>query len=164
MKSVKLAVLFGVLSLIFMGCPYESPYPVDNVSNAIIDKTLKGSWEDRSDDKHEYKYIITLDGNMYNISKRGSDTTNYVGFISKVGDGKYLNLYEVSKYDDAETVHKYYIYKLKMMDGRCQIKGLTDNITEEFSSSQELRDFIIKYQGLSFFFDKDESKEFLKDL
>jgi hypothetical protein len=165
MKSAKFAVLFGALSLVFMGCPYESKYPVDDSSKSKVDKKLTGTWEERSEE--DYKYTISTDGsNQYKIVKKkktGEDEpTTYIGFVSNVsGESEYLNIYEQT---EGSSEPKYYIYKYVNQDGsRIKLKGVTDNITEEFANSAELRDFIKKNEGISFFFDKDEEKTFYKD-
>jgi hypothetical protein len=166
MTSAKFAVLFGALSLVFMGCPYESKYPVDDVSTAKVDKARTGIYEERSEE--DYKYTIKADGNQYRIEKKkksGEDEpTKYVGFVSNIGaDVEYLNIYEETE-SSSSSDRKYYIYKLEAKDGdRMKLKGVTDNITEEFTSSAELKAYIKKYQDISFFFDKDEEKTFYKD-
>jgi hypothetical protein len=166
MKSAKFAVIFGALSLVFMGCPYESKYPVDDASAGKVDKARTGNYEER--DEKEYTYSIKIDGNQYKIVKKkksGEDEpTNYVGFVSSLGaDVEYLNVYEETE-SSSSSDRKYYIYKLDAKDGeRMKLKGVTDNITEEFASSAELRAYIKKYQDISFFFDKDEEKTFYKD-
>lgn len=165
MKSAKFAVLFGALSLVFMGCPYESKYPVDDASNAKVDKANTGDFEERSEE--EYTYNFKIEGNKYKIVKKkksGDDEpTKYVGFVSNIGgDVEYLNVYEETESSSSDP--KYYIYKLENKGGdRLKLKGVTDNITEEFANSAELRAFIKKYQDISFFFDKDEEKTFYKD-
>lgn len=59
---------------------------------------------------------------------------------------------------------KYYIYKMEVNSvGRIRLKGVSDNITDVFGTSAEFRAFIAKYENLSFFFDKDEEKTFLKE-
>lgn len=167
MKSAKFAVLFGALSLVFMGCPYESKFSVDDSSTAKVDKALTGVWEERSEE--DYKYTIKTEGNQYKIvkaKKSGEDEpTKYIGFVSNLGaDVEYLNVYEETESSSTSTDRKYYIYKLENKGGdRLKLKGVTDNITEEFTSSAELRAFIKKYQDISFFFDKDEEKTFYKD-
>jgi hypothetical protein len=166
MKSAKFAVLFGALSLVFMGCPYESKFPVDDPSNAKVDKSMLGKWEETSED--DYKYTITADGsNQYKIEKKkksGEDEpTKYIGFVSNLGaEVEYLNIYEETE-SSSSTDRKYYIYKYTKGSDRFKILGVTDNITEEFTSSAELRAFIKKYQDLSFFFDKDEEKKFTRE-
>lgn len=162
MKALKFITLIGALSLTFMGCPYESKVPVDDASNAKSRKDLEGTYEERSSE--DYTYVIKTDGNQYRITKKkktGEDEpTVYMGFVSKVGTSEYLNVREEGSSSDT----KYYIYKLDTKsEGRIKLKGVTDNITEEFATSAELRAFIQKYENLSFFFDKDEDKTFYKE-
>ncbi|MGL4599481.1 MAG: hypothetical protein ACRCYO_18300, partial [Bacteroidia bacterium] len=72
----------------------------------------------------------------------------------------YMNVYE----DGDASTRKYYIYKFeKKGEDRVKLKGVTDNITEEFASSAELKAYIKKYSEISFFFDKDEEKVFYKN-
>ena len=165
MKSAKFAVLFGALSLVFMGCPYESKFPVDDPSNSKMDKSVTGDWECQGED--DYTYTITADGSQYKIVKKkksGEDEpTKYIGFVSNIGaENAYLNVYEETESSSSSSDRKYYIYKYTKQGERFKILGVTDNITEEFTSSSELREFIKKYQGISFFFDKDEEKKFQK--
>ncbi len=164
MKSLKLAVLFGALSLIFMGCPYESTVPVDDQAKSIVDKSLCGKWEDKSDDNYTYK--VTLDDNLYTIVKKENkgkdDPITYNGFLSDLNGKTFFNVWE--KPADAGTIIKYYIYRVdKQSDDRIRLQGMTHNVTEDFDNSQALRDFITKYQDLSFFWDSSEEVTFLKD-
>jgi hypothetical protein len=163
MKSVKIAVLFGALSLVFMGCPYESKVPVDSAVNAKADNGLAGKWEDKSDDS--YKYKVSMDGSMYTIVKKAvkgdDEPTTYNGFLSDLEGTTFANIWEKST-DGGDP--KYWIYKFeKKGDDRFTLYGMTNNVTEEFETSKDLKDFILKYQGLSFFWDKGEEKTFLKD-
>ncbi len=168
MKSAKFAVIFGALSLVFMGCPYESKFSVDDSSNSKVDKSLTGTWEERSEE--DYKYTIKADGaSQYKIEKAkksGEDEpTKYIGFISNLSaDVQYLSVYEETETNSNVADRKYYIYKYDNKSGdRIKLKGVTDNITEDFASAAEFRAFIKKYQDISFFFDKDEEKTFYKD-
>lgn len=163
MKSAKFAMLFGALSLVFMGCPYESKVPVDDSSNAKGDKTLSGKWDEKGSE--DYLWTVTLDENTYRIEKKnvkeGGDPTIYGAFLSDVGGSPFLNVWEKS--DDGGD-RKYYIYKIdKKGEERVTLKGMTENVTEEFASSAELKAFIKKYMDLSFFWDKDEEKIFYKN-
>jgi hypothetical protein len=163
MKAVKLAVLFGSLSLVFMGCPYESKVPVDSQLNAKSDESYKGKWKEKSDDSYTYK--IAVDGNLYTITKKadkGDDApTVYQGFFSDIDGTTFANVWEKST-DGSDP--KYWIYKFEGKGSDIfKIKGVTSNITEEFDSSKELKDFIVKYQALSFFWDKSEEKTFIRE-
>jgi hypothetical protein len=163
MKAFKLITLVAALSFTFMGCPYESKVPVDDVSNAKANKSLEGTYEERSSEDYTYS-IKVYEGNQYRIVKKkksGEDEpTIYIGYVSKVGSSEYLNIREEGSSSDT----KYYIYKVDTkQEGRIKLKGVADNITEEFATSGELRAFIQKYENLSFFFDKDEDKTFYKE-
>ncbi|CAN5136196.1 hypothetical protein BH09BAC5_BH09BAC5_10400 [soil metagenome] len=161
MKSVKFAVLFGALSLVFMGCPYESKVPVDALSNSKADKQLVGKWDEKGSD--DYLWVATLDGSTYTIEKRnikdGGDPTVYKGFISDVSGSTFMNVWDKS--DDADP--KYYVYKMdKKGDDRVVLKAMTDNVTEEFETSTELRAFIKANMGNSYFWNKDDDKSFYR--
>jgi hypothetical protein len=162
MKSAKIAVVFGALSLVFMGCPYESKVPVDSAMNSKADKTLEDKWLEKSDDS--YKYKITMDGTMYTIVKKpvkDGESTTYQGFFSDVEGTTFANVWEK---EEGGGDPKYWIYKFeRKSDDRFKLSGMSNNVTEEFETSKELKDFILKYQGLSFFWDKGEEKTFLKD-
>lgn len=99
MKSAKFAVLFGALSLVFMGCPYESKVPVDDSSNAKADESLKGKWEEKGSEDYEWK--VSLDGKTYTIEKKnvkdGGEPTVYNGFLSDVGGVPFFNIWEYRK-------------------------------------------------------------------
>lgn len=164
MKSIKIAVVFGALSLVFMGCPYESKVPVDSQVNAKGDATLEGKWLQSSDDS--YKYKITLEGNVYTIKKSevkgSSDPTYYQGFLSDLNGTTFANVWEKEEGSTADA--KYWIYKFeKKGTENFKLSGMTNNVTEEFETSKELQDFITKYQGLSFFWDKGEEKKFERE-
>jgi hypothetical protein len=165
MKSAKIAVLFGALSLVFMGCPYESKVPVNDSSNAKGDKALVGTWEEKGDDSYEWK--VTLDDNMYRIEKKnikdGGDPTVYGGFLSDLNGSTFFNVWE--KTDDG-TDKKYFIYKLEKKGDdadRVKLKAMTDNVTEEFDNSADLQAFIKKYMDVSFFWNKDDEKTYYKN-
>lgn len=163
MKAFNIIFLLGAFSLLFMGCPYESIVPVDDMANAKVDKSLVGKYEERSSE--EYTYEVKVEENMYRIIKKkksGDDeTTVYYGFVSSIGAAQYLNLYE----ETSSGNRKYYIYKLELKGGgeRIKLYAVTDNITEEFATSADLRAYIQKYQDLSFFFDKSEEKVFYRE-
>ena len=163
MKSLKIAALFGSLSLLFMGCPYESKVPVDSQVNAKTVSGLEGKWLDSKDDS--YKYKISIDGNIYTIKKspKDGDPTYYQGFLSDLQGTSWANVWEKPEEGSSSDV-KYYIYKFEMKGTEnFKISGMTNNVTEEFESSKELQDFILKYQGLSFFWDKGEEMHFERE-
>src|SRR4051812_6158439 len=117
MKSVKFAMLFGALSLVFMGCPYESKVPVDDMSSlSKADKDFVASFDEKGSD--DYVWKVTLDGNLYTIEKKnikdGGDPTVYQGFLSEASGSTFLNVYD--KPSDGSSPEKFYIYKLEKQD------------------------------------------------
>lgn len=166
MKSLKFATLFGALSLVFMGCPYESKVPIDDPTNGKGDKALVGKWEEKGSD--DYEWGVTLDDNTYRIEKKnlkeGGDPTVYKGFLSDVSGVTFMNVYELSDYESSSD-RKYWLYRVeKKGEGdRVKMRAVTDNITEEFASSAELKAFIKKNMEISFFYNKDDEKTFYKN-
>lgn len=162
MKSVKFIALFGALSLVFMGCPYESKIPLDSADKAKPDKALVGKWEEKGSDDYEWK--CDLDGNQYRITKTntadGGEPTVYIGFLSDVAGTPFMNVYEQDYSED----RKYMIYRMeKKGEDRIKFKAMTDNVTEEFTTSEEFKTFVKKNMELSFFYNKDDEKTFYKD-
>lgn len=162
MKSLKYVVLLGALSLMFMGCPYESKVPIDDASNSKLDKTLLGKWDEKGSE--DYLWTVTQSDNEYRIEKKnvkdGGDPTIYKAFLSDVGGVTFLNVYELDEYGSS-TDRKYYIYRLeKKGEERVKVRAVTDNITEEFTTSAELKAFIKKNMEISFFYNKDDEKTF----
>lgn len=167
MKSAKYVALFGALSLVFMGCPYESKVPLDPAEkSAKADKGMAGKWEAKDDDS--YSWSCELDGNQYKIIKKSvedseSDPTIYIGWSSEVGDAKFLNVYEREEYESSSD-RTYYIYRIESKGpDRYKFKAVTDNITEEFTTGEEFKAFVKKNMELSFFYNKDDEKTFYKE-
>jgi hypothetical protein len=166
MKSAKFAALFGALSLVFMGCPYQAKVPIDDQTNSKPDKTLVGTWEEKGSDDYEWKVEIT-DG-VYRIEKKnlkdGGDPTIYKAFLSDVSGVTFMNVYELDEYGSSSD-RKYWLYRIeKKGEGdRVKMRAVTDNITEEFSTSADLKAFIKKNMEISFFYNKDDEKTFYKN-
>lgn len=164
MKSAKFIALFGALSLVFMGCPYESKLPLDPAEkSAKPDKDMVGKFEEKGDD--DYSWKCELDGNQYRITKKSKDDSSseptiYIGWTSMVGDAQFLNVYE----NDYSSDRMYYLYRIeKKSADRFKFRAVTDNITENFTTSDELKSFVKKNMELSFFYNKDDEKTFYKE-
>jgi hypothetical protein len=164
MKSVKFVALFGALSLVFMGCPYETKVPLDPADKAVkLDNDMIGAFEEKGDDSYTRK--CEKDGNQYRITKKStedseSEPTVYIGWASMVGDKQFLNVYE----QDYSSDRAYYLYLIdKKSADRFKFKAVTDNITEEFTTGEELKAFVKKHMELSFFYNKDDEKTFYKE-
>ncbi len=155
MKKIKGLLAMCAVAILFMGCPYSSENAIDEKPVVKIMPSLLGKWEQRS--STDYSYVITkTDEFNYHIEKiHVSDGKKdlYDGFLSDVGGEKFFNIW-----DESATPKVYYLYKVDMSGGDALVKmvSVTQNIDEKFTSSAELRKFIEKYKGLTFFYDKDE--------
>lgn len=162
MKPVKIAAFLGSLSLLLMGCPYESKVALGGAENSKPDKALVGKWEEKGDD--DYIWKCTLDENQYRIEKKStegeSEPTIYIGWLTDIAGTPFMNVYEQDYSED----RKYYFYRMeKKSEDRIKFKAVTDNITEEFTTSEELKAYVKKYMELSFFYNKDDEKTFYKE-
>ncbi len=164
MKSVKIAALAASLSLLLMGCPYESKISLGSADNSKPDKDLVGKWEEKGSD--DYSWKCTMDGNQYRIEKKDisgdgdAEPTIYIGWLTDIAGSPFMNVYEQDYSED----RKYYFYRMeKKSADRIKFKAVTDNITEEFTTAEELKAFVKKNMELSFFYNKDDEKTFYKE-
>lgn len=150
--------VFAVIAVVFWGCPYQSTVPVDE-AGIKVPKSLFGKWIKKSnlEDENPTYYIIekgeknrfSITQNEYSTTDSEYSQTKYTGHISNVNDIDFMNILE-------EGSSEYYIYKaLWMSDTQLKMFEVTNNITEKFNSSGELKAFIAKHMHLSFFFNKD---------
>lgn len=106
-----------------------------------------------------------MDGNQYRIEKKSledseSDPTIYIGWLTDVGGSQFMNVYE----QDYESEKSYMIYRMeKKSEDRIKFRAMTDNVTEEFTTSEEFKAFVKKNMELSFFYNKDDEKTFYKE-
>ncbi len=154
MKKLQFFSVLVLLSILFMGCPYSADVPIDQPTVKIDDKLL-GKWESKSSSESTVN-VTKLDANTYKIEQKTSSTATpevYSGYLSDVNGTKFLNVWS-----DGNSEKKYYLYKVELNNSATKVTLLpvTDNIEEKFTTSQELKDFIKKYMGLSFFFSKDK--------
>ena len=154
MKKIKFYGMLLVLTAVLTACPYSSEVPIDTPSVKIETKILD-KWEPKSGNSESYT-ISKADEFTYNIekkSKTSTDVTKYKGFLSDVNGTKFFNVYE-----DNSSTKAYYIYKFDLTPSGSKItlSPVTENIDEKFTSSDELKKFITKYMGLSFFFGKED--------
>lgn len=156
MKQVRFFLPLLVMAVMLGGCPYTSEVPIDEPSLKVKNEML-GKWEKKSTDKDVYT-ISKADKFTYQIEKTGPDSKTpsvYKAFMSEVGGDIFMNMTETGGQSDGKT---YILFKVETNDAgnKITLRGLTENIDEKFTSSAELKKFIKKYKGLSFFYDKDE--------
>lgn len=155
MKSLKWILPMLIIAVVLGGCPYKSDIPLEPTGKKI-NPALIGVWEPKS--SGDEKYTITKENETtYKVtktSKNAKEPTVYLGTIVDVDGTSFLNLQQQGEMADKG----YYIYKvtLNTSGNKVTLQGVTENITETFKTGEELKAFIKKYKGLSFFFDKQE--------
>lgn len=151
------AMCAGLLML--MGCPYTSTVPLSGADTKAPDYLI-GTWElsgsEEGGDKVEIK---RGSGNNIEITKTSTgeygSTENYVGHITNVSGVMFVNLAEVSEYEDSPS--SYYLYKIqKESDNKVILFSVTGNIRETFDSSDQLKSFVSSNMQNSYFFDSGE--------
>jgi hypothetical protein len=155
MKKLKQLGLILAASVLFMGCPYGTEVAIDEKPTVKVMPALLGKWEQRS--STDYSYMVSkTDEFNYKIEKTtvsSGEKTVYMGFVSEVAGDKFFNIYE-----EKASPKTYYLYRIDMSGGDNMVKmqSVTQNIDEKFTSSADLKKFIVQYKGLSFFYEKDE--------
>ncbi len=162
MKKLLLQItLLAGLMLVLQACPYNAEVAIDEPTVKIDDKIL-GKWEAKN--SGDYMYTVTKkDEFNYKFEKKGktsTDVTAYTGYVSVIDGVKFMNIYE-----DASSTKTFYLYKLEMTASGAKItlSPVTENITEKFANSAELKAYIKKYMGLSFFYSKEKEEYFRAD-
>ncbi len=162
MKKLLLQItLLAGLMLVLQGCPYGTEIAIDEPT-VKIDEKLLGKWEAKN--SGDYMYTVTKkDDFNYKFEKKGktsTDATLYTGFLSVIDGVKFINISE-----DASSTKTFYLYKLEMSGSgaKATLLPVTENITEKFATAPELKAFIKKNMGLSFFYSKDKEEYFRAD-
>ncbi len=151
MKNTIRFLVLICCSVFLFGCPYSSEVPISRPT-APQDASLLGKWVSKSGD--EDIYTVTREGNEYKIEKKSKsgETETYKGFISEIKGTKFFNVY-----DTKDAAISYSLYKMDISQANIIVlNGLSENIQEKFTTSAELKAFVEKYMGLSFFFDKED--------
>jgi hypothetical protein len=161
MRKLKWILPLLILTVMLGGCPYGSDIPMDKTGKKI-DAALLGTWEPKSSSTDKYK--ITKDNDFtYKIVKTSKDAkepTIYKGYLVDLDGDTFLNIWE----ENGSADKTYYFYKLELNSSasKATLSSVTENITEKFSTGEEMKAFFKKYKGLSFFYEKSQDV-FIKD-
>lgn len=154
----KLLASAGILFFVILlsGCPYSSSVPIDE-GTVKVPANLEGEWISPGDIDSENPtyYVIFKDDKFHATAKKmeysSSDSaysaTTYKLTFSEVGGEVYMNAQE-----DGQA--SYYLYKFMFDEKLTEIttNEVTDYIKETFSTSAELKQFIMKNKSNSYFF------------
>ena len=143
------------LSILFFGCPYESSVSISVPAEKINSKMI-GSWKATKDGgdlyrisrKDELNYMIEeFDGN-------NKLANTYIAFSSTVNDKVFLN---VRNEKQESRDGKIMLLKIEMFgDSLIIADNVTENITEQFKTSEDLKKFIAENMKNSYFYEKEK--------
>lgn len=159
-NNVIILIVLGAFLSILTACPYSSVVPIDTpavkVQNELLGKWVKVG--DESNVNPNYFIISKQDDFKYKISKNEYNSydstykeTVFISHISKIDNFQFMNMQQDGAGD-------YFLYKLELNQNDFSLFEITDNIDEKFNTSPELKSFVKKNMGLSFFYNKDEEK------
>jgi hypothetical protein len=161
MNNLKWMVPLIVLCIALAGCPYSSKVSIDNPS-VKINNALLGTWEPKTSSEDRYM-VSRADEYNYRIVKKAigaKDSIIYKAFLSSIETDIFLNIWE----DNGSSDRSYFFYKIDInpSGSKVTLSPVTENISEKFETSDQMKAFFKKYKSLSFFFGKD-TEVFIKD-
>ncbi len=170
-----MVLLLAASTLLFWGCPLESPYELGSAMLETHDAKVLGKWQNMTDsanrvllvqkyDEPEYKAWVQV-AVLSKPEQQASDALDeiYDCRFAKVGSMNYIILY----YDDEELTdyeeHYYYNYKLIDNDN-VVLKEVNPDYTMETkpTSDEELRLFFLNNQSKPGFFVNEKKYKRIK--
>ena len=149
------------MMVLLTACPYQSKVPISDAKEKV-NKKLFGTWINSSDLEIEnptYYQIGKFSKTKYDLKEYTYSSydsayaeNQYWMHSSKVGNRTFMNIESASNSDG------FYLYYIEIGDGEFTMFEVTDNIDEQFASSEELKKFVEKNMEHSFFYSKSEAK------
>ena len=160
MKNILHSVCALTVMLCFMACPYKATVPIDEEPKEKVSAQILGMYEKKNSTSYTYE-IKKKDAYHYELIRTStkedskSKPSVYIAYTSTIGGKKYLQMYREAKYSSNKD---YYLYRMSSNSSKTilSLEPVTEHIKEKFTTSRELKSFIVKHQDLSFFFGKTE--------
>jgi hypothetical protein len=157
MKKPLLYILAIPICFLLAACPYESKVPISN-PGIQLNAMLFGTWLEKTDSSTIYE-VSDLNKFTYKIvekHKDNSESKQYLAFPSTVNGTTFLNLWEDKPGENNPT---YLLYKLDVVNSNSiLLLEVTENIDEQFTSSEQLKKYISSNMKNSYFFSKEETE------
>lgn len=144
----KLFWLLLPFCFILYACPFESPVAIDEAPTQAVDTSLLGYWYGIVKDGSDFFGIEALDiskhsDSTYDIIRYGKavkgdmilpDTSHFVGYISTIGDQRYMNIeaniVEIiptrKKEPQIKTTKIYYLASVSLSHDTLTVQTITD--------------------------------------
>jgi len=177
MKKISLHIGIVLLMMLTMGCPYESEVPITQ-KGIPVPNSILGRWYDVNQLKkplefRDYYEVVKRDSfkvlilkHEYSAIDRTFTTDQFLAFFSKVDNDIFMNCQMINtkppknqlNYEQpANNSGSYFIYKIGYIGTMIRVSEVSNNIQENFNTSNELLKFILKNKDLSFFYNKGDS-------
>ncbi len=142
------------LTFLLTGCPLTSDYPIDAPSIKVNIAYL-GKWQDAtggsdfSEEKIIYsvtkksEYLYGLETSSFDYDDEGillEYKTFYEAHFSKIGTTDFINIKDLT-----DGMEQYMIYKVEIAGDNCILTEVSGCISQEFSSSADLKTFLTKH-------------------
>ena len=131
-----------------------------------MNATYFGNYEKKGSSTYNYR-ISKETETLYKIEEISNSNKSsiylYYGYTTTIGGTQFLVTYQENK--NGGSPDKYYFYKLEgtKSGSMFTLFEVTEAISEEFTTTKELKNFISKYKDLSFFYNKTELKFYRLD-
>jgi len=142
--------------VLFSGCPFSSSVPIDEGTVKVSDQ-LSGKWMSNADMESENPtyFEISKDDKFHATARKmefsSSDSvyseTLYHLTFSDVNGETFMNAIE-----EEGSTYNLYKFSFDEKSGEITTSEVTDYIKETFNTSKELKEFIAKNKGNSYFF------------
>lgn len=142
-------ILISISLLLLTGCPYESAVPLGAIGEARIDNELLGKWRYEDKESGESGTVTISQFNekelLILIGEDGKEEEPLRGFVTLVGNEKFLNVQEIKgAYDDRKWVFANYSIKDCALSYRLVDDSLLKKKVKGGLSHKGLYDFIRK--------------------
>ncbi len=162
MRKLFVFILFASLPVFFLGCPYNSKVAIDSQPKLKIDERMIGTWG-ISDTALTFYEFSKLNDNEYLIKEYSKDkdkesklTGKFSAFLSDINNVTFLNVKQLPEDGKVAIMgEEYYFYKIVLEPGVIISTPVTNFIREEFTSSNDLRNFFKENMKNSYFFQED---------
>jgi hypothetical protein len=144
MKKITPILILPLLALVLCGCPFDSPYAIDEQPQMAIDESLLGNWATMvprpGDDKHyieqpvkiifakkaDDEYHVYITGYLNELKRTNmlnQDTIRGTAFLSAIANRRFLN---------TNIYGKTYLAELIQHDNKISIRCLSEHFTAKF--------------------------------
>lgn len=146
MKTTVYTTLLLILSLAFMGCPYESEVPITKPTTPIKKEYL-GVWNSKDEVYHSYT-VTEASPTEYRILQKNllGETRQFKAHLSEIRGGVFLNLH-------CDSLNIYYLYRLQIdAPDKIVFIPIDPTIPEHYKNSEDLRHYVEKNMNLQSFY------------